>query len=399
MKKKILFVTQQLGCGGVEKSLMNFLQLIDRDKYECEMLAIDNSGEFKDKFPEWLTTHEYKCPHYVKMAVNYYRVPKYEKGEGCKTKISKTFWKLIININRVTVKLFKKNISYRVVFNRYKKNNVFGEYDMIVDYHGYGVFTTYWTAYQKTKAKKVSWIHEENIYPAYEYIGCVYKYFDAIFAVCKESKINFVNKFPYMKDKVEILYNYLDVEEIRHKAESENEDLFKTDSFKITSVGRLNEQKSFHRAVETASILKEKGIKFKWIVVGDGEELEELNAQTADYDVSEYIFFIGYSDNPYAYVKQADIYVQTSRAEGFCTTISEAVVLGKAVVSTKVGGIYEQLDNGKGGIITEHSPKNIAAGIEQLINNRELLEKYEKYNQNKNMEFDKGIEKLYKVFD
>ena len=84
MKKKILFVTQQLGCGGVEKALINLLGLVDREKYDCELLAMDKSGEFKDSFPEWLTIHEYDCPYYIKMATGYYRVPKYEKGEGLK---------------------------------------------------------------------------------------------------------------------------------------------------------------------------------------------------------------------------------------------------------------------------------------------------------------------------
>ena len=399
MKKKILFVTQQLGCGGVEKALINFLNLVDREKYDCELLAIDNSGEFKDSFPEWLTIHEYKCPKYIKTATSYYRVPKYEKGEGVKEKLSKTFWKIITKLNLVTVKFFKKNISYRFVFNHYKKHNNYSDYDMIVDYHGYGVYTTYWTAYQKTRAKKVSWVHEENIYTAYDYIKCVYKYFDYIFGVSQDCMNSFIKKFPYMKDRVSVLYNYLDVNDIRSKADSEKEDLFKTDAFKMVSVGRMNEQKSFHRAVEAAKILKDEGYSFKWLIVGDGEELEGLRQQAVDSNVDDVIKFVGFSSNPYAYIKQADIYVQTSRAEGFCTTISEALVLGKVIISTRVGGIEEQLDSGKGGIIVEHSSESIAEGIEKLINNKALIEEFEKYNQSKKMEYEKEIEKLYEVLD
>lgn len=399
MKKKILFVTQQLGVGGVEKALINLLGLVDRETYDCELLAIDSSGEFKDNFPEWLIIHEYNCPHYLKEATSYYRIPKYEKGEGLKTKLAKTYWKIVTNINRVTVKIFKKNISYRFVFNHYKKENNYSDYDMIVDFHGYGVYTTYWTAYQKTKAKKVSWVHEETIYSAYDYIKCVYKHFDYVFANCIDSKNNFVSKFPHMKEKVGVYYNYLDVKEIKEKAIKEKEDLFKTSSFKIASVGRMNEQKSFYRVVKTAKLLKEGGYGFKWIVVGDGKELQGLKKQVIDNEVNDVVDFIGLSNNPYAYMKQADIYVQTSRAEGFCTTISEAVVLGKAIVSTRVGGIDEQLDSGEGGIIVEHTPESIAKGIEQLITDKDLIAKFESHNHNKKMEFEREIEKLYEVLD
>ena len=397
MKKKILFVTQQLGCGGVEKALINLLGLVDREKYDCELLAMDKSGEFKDSFPEWLTIHEYDCPYYIKMATGYYRVPKYEKGEGLKAKLIKTYWKIITSMNLVTVKFFKKNISYRFIFNYYKKTNDYSDYDMIVDFHGYGVYTTYWTAYQKTRAKKVSWVHEETIYTAYDYIKCVYKYFDNVFANCIDSKNNFISKFPYMKDRVRVYYNYLDVNDIKDKATNEQADLFRTRNFKIVSVGRMNEQKSFYRAVEAAKILKEAGYGFKWIVVGDGDELRDLRQKVIDNKLSDVIDFVGFSNNPYAYIKQADIYVQTSRAEGFCTTISEAVVLGKSIVSTRVGGIDEQLNSGEGGIIVEHTPESIAHGIEKLINDNELIKRFENYNQNKKMEFEKEIEKLYKV--
>ena len=75
------------------------------------------------------------------------------------------------------------------------------------------------------------------------------------------------------------------------------------------------------------------------------------------------------------------------------------MVLGKVIVSTRVGGIEEQLDSGKGGIIVGHSSESIAEGIEKLMNDKSLIEKFENYNQNKKMEYEKEIEKLYEVLD
>lgn len=389
MKKKILFVTQQLGCGGVEKALLNIFNLIDRNRYECELLVIDKSGEFKDKFPEWLTIHEYDCPHYIKMIANYYRSPKIKPDDSFKTKMSKIKWKLINELNWISVKTIKTNISYMLIFNKYKKKNDYSNYDMLIDFHGYGVFTTYFTAYQKTNAKKVSWVHEQTIYGAYKWIGYTYKYFDKIFGVSKECCDNFINAFEMCKNKVEIFYNYLDINDILKKADLDK-DLFETENIKIVSVGRVSEQKAFNRAVEASEILKEKGFNFKWIIVGDGEELDELKQICRKKKLEDLLCFVGYKTNPYAYIKQADLYVQTSRAEGFCTTISEAVVLGKPIVTTSVGGVKEQLDDDKGGLIVEHSAKAIANAIEVLGNDKEILEKYAEHNKKKNMNFKIG---------
>lgn len=396
-KKKILFVTQQLECGGVEKALVNLLNLIDRNRYDCEMLVIENSGKFRDFFPEWINILEYDCPQYVKMMANYYRKPQIEAGDKISVKLSKLGWTCIHYLNKFSTKIFKKNVSYRVMFEKYKKKNNFSDYDMLVDFHGYGVYTTYVTAYQKTNAKKVSWIHEETIYDAYKYIKSCYKYFDHIFGNCLDSCRNYIKVFPKCDGKVSAYYNYLDVEDIKKKADQYVDGKELGENFNIVSVGRVSEQKAFVRAIETAKILKEAGYKFRWNIIGDGNQYEMLKNQAQSKGLAQCLIFQGYTENPYPYIKRADLYVQTSRAEGFCTTISEAVVLGKAVVSTRVGGIDEQLDDGQGGIITEHTPESIAAAIKLLMDDNEKLEQYAKHNFLKEMNYKNEINKLFSI--
>lgn len=397
MKAKILFVTQQLECGGVEKALVNLLNLIDRERYDCEMLVIEDSGKFRDFFPEWINILEYDCPQYVKMMANYYRKPRIEAGDRISIKLSKMGWTLIHYLNKFTTKVFKKNVSYRVMFEKYKSRNDFSDYDMLVDFHGYGVYTTYLVSHQKTAAKKVSWIHEETIYDAYKFISSCYKHFDKIFGNCMDSCNNFISTFPHTREKVSVYYNFLDIQEIDKKAQAKDVSDELDSEFNIVSVGRVSEQKSFYRVVETAEILKEKGYEFKWIVIGDGEQYQELSKEVKRRGLDKFLGFYGFSDNPYSYVAGADLYVQTSRAEGFCTTISEAVILGKPIVSTRVGGIEEQLDSGKGGIITGHSSVEIAEGIIELMTNKDKLNRMKQYNSMKKMDYAKEIEKLYSV--
>ena len=370
MKKKILFITQQLGCGGVEKALINLLNLIDREKYDVDILVMNAGGEFRDAFPAWAEIYEYQCPGYVKEMVDFFKKPCFKKGDNVKVVFDKIKWKIIYDFNKVARKIFCKNIMYYFCYKKYKTINDYSSYDAIIDFHGYGMFTTYLAAYLSEKSKRISWIHEQTIYDTYRSIRKVYDRFDRIFACSKDSKKNFITSFNECSSKVDVYYNYVDVKEIRKKA-LDNCEIDKSE-FNVVSVGRVCGQKAFDRILDVVDILVERNMQFRWTVVGDGEDICTLRKRCINEGKTKYIDFIGYRENPYPYIYNADIYVQTSVVEGFCTTITEAVALGKAIVSTRVSGIEEQLDFGKGGIICEQDIKLIANAIITLMNDREF---------------------------
>ena len=392
--KNILFVTYKMGAGGVEKALINVLQLLDKSQYKAEVMVIQDGGEFIDYLPKDIKLLKYNCPNYISKVTNYAkRVTK----EDCPN-IKRYIWNLLLFMNRVSIKLFKKAFIFRIFDLKYRKNNPLDKYDMIIDFHGYGNYTSYLVAMAKVDAIKVSWIHEQTIYPAYRRIGGIYKRFDKIFGNCLDSCDNFISVFPKCREKVEVYYNYLDINEIITKANEKVPKELEIDKTKIISVGRVTEQKDFMKAIETAEILKKRDIEFKWVVVGNGDQYEELYDVVQVKQLNDVMEFVGFRNNPYVYIKNADLYVQTSRAEGYCTTISEAIILGKPVVSTEVGGVNEQLDNGKGGIITKHNPIDIANAIIHLINHKTDMEKIINHNKGKNMRFEKELEKLYRLF-
>lgn len=155
----------------------------------------------------------------------------------------------------------------------------------------------------------------------------------------------------------------------------------------IVSVGRLAEQKTFDKAINAAKILRDMNKTFFWLIVGDGPEQGKLQQLINEYSLNDIVKLYGYSDNPYPYIKACNLYVQTSKAEGYCTTITEATILGKAVVTTDVTGVCEQLDNGKGGIIVAKDEKKIAMAINELMDNNDKIRQYEQYNMNRNYNY------------
>ena len=89
----------------------------------------------------------------------------------------------------------------------------------------------------------------------------------------------------------------------------------------------------------------------------------------------ENIIFEGFQKNPYVYIKGCDLYVQTSRQEGFGITIAEAMILNKVIVSTSFPSIYEQITNGENGFIVDYNPVKISNIIFKILSNDELRSK------------------------
>lgn len=103
------------------------------------------------------------------------------------------------------------------------------------------------------------------------------------------------------------------------------------------------------------------------MVLGDGELEDELNSQIKEKQVSDCFFLLGVRENPYVYIKNCDIFAQTSRFEGKSVVIDEAKILAKPILVTNYPTVQDQITNVKEGIIVDITPVAIAEGLESLI--------------------------------
>lgn len=382
--KKIIFMLKELHCGGVERALINLLDNVDKQKYSCELVCIRKKGEFVGELEKRIKVYEIDCDNYVKDYLIDETMPRLLSARNLKEVVSYCYLKFLHQANRIIKKVFKYNLMYRYALR--KCHTMPQGYDYAVDYLGYGSFTTYYMSKVKAKEKKYSWIHEQRMTRAYDWNRKRYKYFDNIYAVGNDCAELFKGKFPQYKQKVGVVHNILNINDILKKAGMEVEDVPQNE-FLIVSVGRLAEQKTFDKAINAAKILRDMNKTFFWLIVGDGPEQGKLQQLINEYSLNDIVKLYGYSDNPYPYIKACNLYVQTSKAEGYCTTITEATILGKAVVTTDVTGVYEQLDNGKGGIIVAKDEKKIAMAINELMGNNDKIRQYEQYNMNRNYNY------------
>lgn len=104
----------------------------------------------------------------------------------------------------------------------------------------------------------------------------------------------------------------------------------------LLTIARLAPQKGLDLLLEAATLIKQRGIDFTWLVAGDGPLKAQLNQQIDDAALP--VKLLGRREDIGALLSQADVVVQTSYWEGQPLTLREAIQAGRAIVATDVGG-------------------------------------------------------------
>ncbi len=372
--KKVLFITNSLGLGGSEKAMAEMINRMNLEKYDITVLALNKTKSyvsFNDGIKiinGWKSIERFMIPwkKYI-FSFHKYRdigvlIRKTMFSIKCRynyknTHISKFFWKY-----------FEKRIDKIDTF-----------YDIVIGY-GQGI-PTYFLKNKVNTNRKIAWLNTdlEKAHYDTEYIRQFYEATDVIVTVCQNGKNIIKRLYPEMDQKTVVFYDIHDVDGIITKSYEEEDILSRETGIKILSVGRLVEAKAYHLAVEAANILHKNNIDFKWYIIGDGELRASLSRQIDEYNLNDTVILMGSKTNPYKYMKNCDIYVQTSIYEGLCLTIAEAMIFNKPIVSTNFPSIYEKIINGENGLIAEMNAESIAQNIQSLINDEELRNKFTKY--------------------
>ena len=163
----------------------------------------------------------------------------------------------------------------------------------------------------------------------------------------------------------EVLPNVVDREEIRRMAASFAPEKPKKVTF--VAVGRLTTQKGFDRLIAASSILKRAGYDFSVQILGEGEQRPLLEEMIRREGLQDTVQLLGFLENPYPYLWQADALVCSSLYEGISTAVTEALILGTPVITTPCAGVEELFGGRSCGVITEDNGTGIAAGMEQLL--------------------------------
>ena len=391
--KKILFVIDSLACAGAEKSLITLLSLIDYSKYEVDLQLFSYGGELENLLPKEVKLLE---------PFNYMKFTTLSLKKAIQEGIFKLKLKYLFSRLKFSFILRKGKYDNKAkarLFWEINKNCIEEtkkEYDIAIAY-AQGVPTFYVADRVKAK-KKIAWIntsyHLERIEKQYQ--RNKYRKFNKIVLVSNSAKNIFKEVYPEFEEKLEIIYD-INNPKIMEEMSNIGEKLPIGNEIKILTIGRFAKGKAYDIALEACKILKDKGIKFKWYILGKGPLKEEIEQKIDELGLKEHFVLLGVTPNPYGYIKSADIYVQTSRFEGFGLAIAEARILNVPVVTTEFDAVYNQMVQRKNGIVTQMDAQSVADGIMELIENKELknsIIEYLKKEKKGNLEEYKKFEKL-----
>jgi glycosyltransferase involved in cell wall biosynthesis len=293
-KKSIAIFQSDLQVGGIQKSLINLLGVIDYQKYRVDLYLVNKNNFFGAKLPSEV---------------------------NIKTMDNNSFVQRLMPFNIARIVLERKYINLARL-----------KYDISIDFNGYQQATAL-SSLAVDASKKIIWVHgnfkerlKTDLAFRFNWLLQEVKYskFDHVVVVSEglvDSMQELINK------DVIVVNNVLDSKEIIAKSAL---DTPATDSekYNLISVGRLTKDKNVK---ETLHVFKD-ALRYRrdlhLYIMGDGSERASLEQIVIDLNLDDKVTFLGSQPNPYAYMKVMDGFISTSKHEGQGISILEAKCLG-----------------------------------------------------------------------
>ena len=173
--------------------------------------------------------------------------------------------------------------------------------------------------------------------------------------------------------KESVIINAIPLEEIKQKA---NADFLlpNAESKIFVSVGRLHTRKGYHKLMDAHKKLLNEGFQHTVIIIGDGEELPNLLEQQKNLGVQKSFVFAGNQMNPYPFIKNADFFIMPSESEAWPLVISEALILQKPIIATRVGDIDLMIEDGKTGHLIRYETSEIYEAMKKFLTDENFVQ-------------------------
>ncbi len=367
-KKKILFIIWSFTYGGgAEKILSSIVNNLDSSKYEIDIIEYWHSDVKKEETREDINI----LPPIID-SIN-------------DSKIKKLFYKILLESFPILLrkKYIKKKYDIEIAFNYLIPT-------FLLSHNTKTIAWVHGDVYDLEKNKKNYLLQKKS-----------FKHVNKIVAISDNTYKSIEKVFPNYSDKLLLINNGFDIENILHKADEEK--LKKENKKILLFINRLDENKNPLYALDVAKKLVDKGYDFRLQYLGKGELKESLINKINELKLNDYVEILGYKSNPYPYIKRSTIVLGCSKSEGFPTIFIEAIALGKPFVSTKVGGVEEISDNEKCGLVADNL-EDYTNKVISLLDNEKKYNEFSKYGINHSKKFTietqmKAIENLIKEME
>jgi glycosyltransferase involved in cell wall biosynthesis len=341
-KTKILFIVPSMRGGGAERVISTLLQHINKGKFDLNLALITKEGKFLDDIPNHVNIIDLDAK-----------------------RVRKSIFKIIKTIN---------SLKPDIVFS------TLGHLNLLISI--IRPFLSKKIVFIGRESNTVSVINKQSKYPKlFDFLyNNFYNNFDHIVAQAEYMKKDLVENYQIKSEKITVINNPIDFENIKKLSDIPSKELFDKTKINLLAVGRLSYQKGFDTLLK---IMKELDDKYFLSILGQGPDEEKLKVMIKDFSLESKVKLLGFQDNPYIYMKQADIFVLSSRFEGLPNVVLEANACGTTVIAFDCpGGTNEIIIDGENGYLAKCQDKNDFIDklkkipLEKEIN-QNILNKYE----------------------
>lgn len=376
-KKRIAFVCNSLYGGGAERILQVILNHFDQSTYDITLIS-----HLEDK-PD---------PALYPSDIRYKGILKNINLR--KSVVSRILTKLYNKINLIIYENFSPRV-FRLLYQR-------ETFDIEIAFiEGYATRIVS----GGRSLKKIAWVHcdlkasgwtEIAFRSKSEEIAC-YKTFNDIISVSEGVKKS-VEELLNQASKV--IYNPINKELIHQKA-SEVFSSQRKKGVRFVTLGRLVEVKGYRRLIKIIHQLAVEGFRLELWILGDGEDRERLTEYIDINQLTDYIKFWGFVENPYPYMVHCDVFVCSSYSEGYSTVATEAIILGLPVITTLCAGMEELLGNNQYGMIVENNETALLNGMRNILNDQTWIPRYAHLAKERGKDFslEKQMNEIYCIIE
>ncbi|MBQ7546197.1 MAG: glycosyltransferase [Clostridia bacterium] len=399
-KKKILITAHSMEIGGIERSLVGLLDVIDYERYDVDLLLFSRKGELLPFVNERCTV----LPQIAQCATMLEPIRDVLLHGHVLLASARLLSRARMHFKYKAVSDSQRAdaMGYALLQSHWDASVRFmpplrGEYDAAISF----MWPHHYVAQKVQAKKKFAWIHTDFTMMDMdkEKDARIWSQFDRIAAVSDECGAAFLQVYPQFRDKLVTIENILPQSFVRKSAAEFEPQEMQGEGYRLLSVGRFCFAKAFDRAAKVSRILKDRGVPFCWYIVGYGGGEAQLRAQIADSGVEDCFVLLGKKSNPYPYMAACDLYLQPSRYEGKAVTVREAQMLARPVLITDFKTARSQVRDGFDAVIAPQDETALADAIESLLRDEDLRKTLSENTKTADYSNTAEIEKIYSLIE
>lgn len=354
MKKRLLFIAGELNTNGSTLALLPLMENLVDNGYDVSLFLSSHGGEWLDKIDKRVKL----LPEIA--ALKIIAMP---LGASLRWSIRSGHFlygalRLILTIGQRIGLRCDKYSALRFM------PNVSGRYDCAI---GFTVGYDWWVVANRVNAKaRVAWV--DNDISGIQVAWMRFMDVDRLTALVFESessRTDFNTRYPHKAKDSFVVHNTVNPQKLESMAAAAA--VPAKERFRIVTIGRPSKQKGTELIPLIADMLRD--LDFEWFVLGGGPSTARHIELVKSRGVSDKVFFIGDQMNPFGYLESSDLYVQPSRFEGWGTSLTEAMSMGKYVVASNIPQFREQvLSDDEGVLCAVDDVMAFADAIRKAIN-------------------------------